>query len=154
MPKKILGMGYQQRFKVNRFFRYSLIFTTPRLISFSNHLLLSSIAGLLCTALHLGSILCTCLFCWAANDCFETAKVCPVLYFRVYHVHGKFWNFEGTLGALVEHVHSRSNVFYDYLFRIHVFDLVSHIYQRGGQGLCIGNGSVGSSVDIPLVVFD
>jgi hypothetical protein len=120
---------------------------------FSN-LLLFYIAGLLCTALPLGSILCTCIFCWATNDCFKTAKVCPVLHLRVYHVHGKFWNFEGTMGALVEHVHSRSNVLHDYLFGIHVFDLVSNIYQRWCQGICIGNGSVWSSVGRPLVVFD
>jgi hypothetical protein len=71
MPKKILGMGYQQRFKV-----CTRVQTIVLLLNaYSTNICIVSV-GLLWITLLVGPVFCACLFCGHAHDCSETTKVC------------------------------------------------------------------------------
>lgn len=104
MPKKILGMGYQQRFKVSLFSWHdwnweSAIhgFMEFRFFHLSHMWILSlflvcscffSLLGILCLAPSVGIILCVGLFrgCTRFND--ETTKICLELYLWITYLYG------------------------------------------------------------------
>jgi hypothetical protein len=90
MPKKILGMGYQQRFKVSR----SLVWNNNFASSVSDQLYC---LGILCVAVSVGALLCVGIFCWVTHDCVETTKVCVILHLRVHDIYGELWNYERSL---------------------------------------------------------
>lgn len=96
MPRKILGMGYQQRFQVRRG-RGGVV---HHLHDWIDDSLLQSadltlrlplclfVLGLLRLSISLGPLLCPSLLCWFASNRVQAAKVRSLVYVWVVNVHG------------------------------------------------------------------
>mmetsp|Transcript_13277 Transcript_13277/g.18804 ORF Transcript_13277/g.18804 Transcript_13277/m.18804 type:complete len:144 (-) Transcript_13277:529-960(-) len=71
MPQQILGMNYQQRFKM------------------------------FCALLFLSALFfCSCLYRGITNDHLPTTKIRIKFYIRIFNIHGKLWNINWSGGSL------------------------------------------------------
>jgi hypothetical protein len=103
MPKKIMGMGYQQRFKVRQLIAASAMLHMVPMRSHTSHthdshfLLSPSLAtGLLRPPLSIRPLFCTGLFRGPAHACRPTAEIRLVFYLWKFDVYGILWNSQGT----------------------------------------------------------
>lgn len=99
-----------------------------------SHFLYTS--GILCALISLCIIFCLGILCGCSHAGLETSKVCPVLYLRLPHLYGVFWDTQWTLGASEEHVSGRTHAVYNNLPGFHVCDTLFDVYQRWPQGAC------------------
>lgn len=135
MPKKVLGMGYQQRFKVNTV-QWDLLFlcvfvhscsrTTSDTVSLTLFLV-SCITGLYGPIAPLSSLFRPRIWSRNAHDHYAPTKVCHFVHDGIPHVHGKFCHFEGTQGTHPRHVRGRSHVLHDNLCRQYAGDAVLYV---------------------------
>ena len=101
MPKKILGMGYQQRFKVRTFFAYCLEETEGKYSTcLQSHFssttkslcccafLLNDKKGVLCIIIFISTVFCFSLLCGITNDSIKATKICFKLYLWKFDIHG------------------------------------------------------------------
>ena len=157
MPKKILGMGYQQRFKVGSE-SVALALTQANRVSqchsscISLEILSFPSLGVLCSTVSFCLVFCFSFFRGLAHDGSQASKICPLFYLWKHYFHGKLWHSEGTDGASSKYVYSRSNVLYHYLFWFHVHDLLPDLYQGRYHGLCTRNGCFSSTAASPALV--
>jgi len=165
MPRKILGMGYQQRFQV-RSCSYFLMKCRDSFVGeeFGNakrtpmilisHSIFLSFPGLLRSSFSIYTVFCIGILCRLADHRAETAKVCSLLYMRFLDIYGLVWNSQGTGGTFEIDVYSGSNVLHHYLFWKYASDLVSYFHQRRDSGICECSCGLGSPTCCIDMVFD
>jgi hypothetical protein len=133
MPKKVMGMGYQQRFQASRFIRPSLlscICWAVGCISCFNRLQNLSIdesSGILRPSFPFCSFLRSRFLCRAAYDCSSSTEIRLVVYHGVFNIYDVFWHSERASRTPQEYVSVRPNLLYNNLLWFHVDDFVLHI---------------------------
>ena len=93
MPKKIMGMGYQQRFQASRF----IVCWAVCCISCFNRLQNVSIdesSGILRPSFSFCSFLRSRLLCRVAYDCSSSAEIRLVVYHGIFNIYDVFWHSE------------------------------------------------------------
>lgn len=111
MPKKIMGMGYQQRFQVNDAndaTAFNHFCKTYRVLSMACFFY----AGLLWFALFIRSLFRLGILCWNSDNGSPSTQIFLELFHGFVDVYEFVWYFEGTDGAFAKHVSTRSHAIY------------------------------------------
>lgn len=167
MPKKIMGMGYQQRFQVC--YIETIFYITYRSQEESCLSLLQTIfplhrnprwhsrgynvLGLLWPFAYFGALFRSGLLCGHVHDCHATTKICPFLYDGFPYLYGQFWHPQGTRWTHQGLVRAGSHRIYSRLPWQHVHDTLFYIPIRRLRGIRLGPCCLGGSINRLVVVF-
>jgi hypothetical protein len=110
MPKQILGMSYQQRFKV-RLWKF-IMFVISRVLPTSLVATLLAFTGFLCVNIPFGTVFWLGFLRRNAHDSCSTAKIRTFFYLWIADIHGQLRNHERPSRTTDEHVSTGSTCFH------------------------------------------